>query len=110
MMLAARTGTGDKFYHKGHSFEPDYDPKTFRRKPPKHIDRKVIAWDMEGISHDGIEKPQSAVLFGCSAEPANALNDYRLGTKSMLEYIIDVGRRYPHAIHVGYAFKYDANM
>lgn len=28
----------------------------------------------------------------------------------MLEYIIDVGQRYPGALHVGYAFKYDANM
>lgn len=108
--LAARKAINPQFYNTGAAAKSDYDRKTFRRKPPKHIDRTVIAWDMEGISHDGPEKPQSPVLFGCSAEVDGALTGQRLQCRAMLEYIIDVGKRYPHAIHVGYGFKYDANM
>jgi len=77
---------------------------------PPHEERDVIAWDMEGISLSGLEKPQHAVLFGCSQETENALWGRKLTTQDMLEYIISVGERNPHAIHVGYAFKYDANM
>lgn len=99
-----------KFYHTGESKREDYDVKTFRRKAPKAIDKKVIAWDMEGISLSGQEKPQHAVLFGCSAEPDKPLLGERLTTREMLNYIIEIGLKYPHALHVGYAFKYDANM
>jgi hypothetical protein len=97
-------GYGDEAKH------PDYDRKTFRRKPPKDIDKRVIAWDMEGISLSGEGKPQHPVLFGCSAETENALVGTRLSTMEMLEYIVGVGEKYPHSIHVGYGFKYDANM
>lgn len=110
MILTAKPGIRDRFYNTGAAKEADYDPKTFRRKPPKHIDRKVIAWDMEGISHEGPEHPQSAVLFGCSADVSGALTGRRLSTREMLEYIVAIGERFPHAIHVGYGFKYDANM
>lgn len=88
----------------------DYDRKTFRRKTPAAIDRKVIAWDMEGISLSGQNRPQHPVLFGCSAETDAVLVGQRLTTREMLEYIVDVGRRFPHALHVGFAFRYDANM
>lgn len=107
MMLKASTR---KFTYGEQSRHPDYDRKTFRRKPPKDIDKKVIAWDMEGISLSGEGKPQHPVLFGCSADVGAALVGQRLSTRDMLEYIVDIGRRYPHALHVGYAFKYDANM
>lgn len=110
MNLVAQPSPRARFYHNGEAQRDDYDKKTFRRKPPKHIDRTVIAWDMEGISHDGSEKPQSPVLFGCSVEVDRALTGQRLQCRAMLEYIVDVGERYPHAIHVGYGFKYDANM
>jgi hypothetical protein len=110
MSLTAVAGTSEHFYNTGASQHADYNPKTFRRKPPKHIDRRVIAWDMEGISLSGQDKPQHPVLFGCSVEPKDALVSRRLHTRDMLEYIADVGSRYPHAIHVGYGFKYDANM
>lgn len=90
--------------------KPGYSRKAGRVKAPPHEERDVIAWDMEGISLSGQEKPQHAVLFGCSAETANALWGTKLTTRDMLEYIISVGERNPHAIHVGYAFKYDANM
>lgn len=99
-----------EFTYGKESASPDYDPKTFRRKPPPDIDKKVIAWDMEGISLSGLDRPQHAVLFGCSADVENPLHGERLRTREMLEYIISVAERYPHALHVGFAFKYDANM
>lgn len=99
-----------KFYHTGESRKENYNPKTFRADAPALIDKKVIAWDMEGISLSGMEKPQHPVLFGCSARLSSPLLSRKLTTKEMLEYIIDVGQQFPHALHVGYAFKYDANM
>ncbi len=101
---------GAKFYHTGEAQRDDYNHKTYRRKPPSHEHRKVIAWDMEGISLSGLDQPQHAVLFGCSANPSTPLLGQQLTTREMLEYIIDMGERNPFAIHVGYAFKYDANM
>lgn len=97
-------------YHTGEARHADYDPKSFRRKAPPIGERRVIAWDMEGISLSGQEKPQHAVLFGCSAEVDSPLTGWRLSGRDMLRYIVDVGERYPHALHVGFAFKYDANM
>lgn len=99
-----------KFTYGREAAHPDYDAKTFRRKAPQTIDKKVIAWDMEGISLSGTEAPQHAVLFGCSAEVERALVGRRLSTREMLEYVVDVAERYPYALHVGYGFKYDANM
>ncbi len=104
------TSESARFYHTGEAQKPGYDSKNRRVKPPKHIDRMVIAWDMEGISHEGQHRPQSPVLFGCSADTGGALCDYRLGSRTMLEYILSVAEQNPHAIHVGYGFKYDANM
>lgn len=104
-----------KFYHTGESRKDGYDPKSFRVKAPPVIEREVIAWDMEGISLSGQEAPQHPVLFGCSADTENPLmprstSSNRLTTREMLEYIISIGEMHPHAIHVGYAFRYDANM
>lgn len=87
-----------------------YNRKTFRVKPPEMIDRKVIAWDMEGISMSGGDKPQHPVLFGCSEDVDAPLTGVRLSMREMLEYIIKVGEENPHSIHVGYAFRYDATM
>lgn len=89
---------------------PGYCKKAGRVKAPPHNERKVIAWDMEGISLSGQHRPQHAVLFGCSAETENALESQQLSMAEMLHYIVTVGARYPYAIHVGFAFKYDANM
>lgn len=102
--------TSRQFTYGREAAHPDYDKKTFRRKPPADIDKKVIAWDMEGISLSGQERPQHAVLFGCSADVDNPLRGENLTTREMLEYIMSVAERFPHAIHVGYSFKYDANM
>jgi hypothetical protein len=102
--------SGAKFYHTGEVEKPNYSSSANRVKPPPHEERKVIAWDMEGISLSGLEKPQHAVLFGNSAETSSPLSGMRLNTREMLEYIIQTAERYPHSTHVGYAFKYDANM
>lgn len=99
-----------RFYHTGEADKPEYNPKTFRAAAPALLDKMVIAWDMEGISLSGIENPQHPVLFGCSAKVSSPLSSQRLSTREMLEYIIQIGQEFPHALHVGYAFKYDANM
>lgn len=98
------------FYHTGEVTKPGYSRTANRVKAPAVIDRKVIAWDMEGISLSGQEAPQHAVLFGCSAERDTPLQGRKLTSRDMLEYIITVGEANPHALHVGYGFKYDANM
>jgi hypothetical protein len=65
---------------------------------------------MEGMNLSGEGRPQHPVLFGCSAEPENVLVSRKLPTMVMLDYILAVGKRNPYAIHVGYGFRYDANM
>lgn len=87
---------------------PYYQSKS-ARKPPLG-ERPVIAWDMEGLSLSGEDKPQHPVLFGCSADVENPLEAFKLTARSMLHYIIEVGAANPHAIHVGFGFRYDANM
>lgn len=99
-----------QFYHNGSTKSSEYAQRNRRTKAPEMIDRDVIAWDMEGISLSGLEKPQHAVLFGCSAEVGSPITSQKLSTEEMLNYVISVGERNPHALHVGYAFKYDANM
>lgn len=97
------------FYHNGTRNSPNHNRDGSRKAPPVE-ERGVIAWDMEGMNLGGEEKPQHPVVFGNSAEPASVLVSRRLSTVQMLEYIVDVGQRYPFAIHVGYGFRYDANM
>lgn len=99
-----------KPYHTGECNKPGYDRKSFRVKPPEHNDRMVIAWDMEGISLSGTDNPQHPVLFGCSAHPDTPTRGWNISTREMLEYIMYIAEKYPHSIHVGFGFKYDANM
>lgn len=72
--------------------------------------RRIIAWDGEGMKLSGNDKPQHYVMFGCSAEPEWVKVGRSLKTMDILEYIVAVGERYPNAVHVGYGFRYDANM
>lgn len=72
--------------------------------------RRIIAWDGEGMKLSGADRPQHYVMFGCSAEPEWVLVNRDLKTMEILEYIIAVGERYPNAVHIGYGFRYDANM
>lgn len=110
MSFAVTESAGVEFYHTGESTKEDYDPKTFRVKPPEAIDRKVIAWDMEGISLSGQDAPQHPVLFGSSECVDSPLLSRKLTMREMMERIIEVGEKNPHAIHVGFAFRYDATM
>jgi hypothetical protein len=98
-----------KFYHNGTRALPNRNKDGSIKAPPIE-ERTVIAWDMEGMSLSGELKPQHPVVFGCSSEPEKVLVSQKLGTMEMLEYIIDVASRNPFAIHVGYGFRYDANM
>ena len=97
------------FYHNGTRNSPDYNRDGSRKAPPIE-ERDVIAWDMEGMNLGGDGNPQHPVVFGCSNEPDRVLVSRKLSTVEMLECIVDVGRRNPFAIHVGYGFRYDANM
>lgn len=81
-----------------------------RAKAPDMLDREVIAWDMEGMNLSGDNKPQHPVIFGSSVGVSSPLVSRRLSSMEMLNHIIDTGQEHPHAIHVGYGFRYDSNM
>lgn len=66
-----------------------------------------VAWDGEGITYkQGM--PQSYVLFGCSL--GHRVEGESLSTADCLDLILAAERDMPEAIHVGFAFKYDAEM
>jgi hypothetical protein len=48
--------------------------------------------------------------FGCSVESDSPMVSPDLISADILEYICDVGERFPSSVHVGYGFRYDANM
>jgi hypothetical protein len=93
--------TSPRFYHTGNGGS--------RRTIPL-AERQVIAWDGEGMNLNGADKPQSLVLFGCSADVDNPLVQRDLHTGVLLRYIAEIGERHPGAVHIGYGFRYDANM
>lgn len=72
--------------------------------------RRIIAWDGEGINLRGKGKPQNYTLFGCSADIENPLMGKLLNTGQLLNYMCDIAERFPKAVHVAYSFKYDFNM
>lgn len=71
-------------------------------------DRRFIAWDGEGAKAEQPHKPQHYVLFGCST--GEKIIGRSLDTGELLAFIIRIGRKYPGAFHVGFAFDYDSNM
>jgi hypothetical protein len=73
-------------------------------------EKEVIAWDGEGINISGSDKPQHYVLFGCSRDVDNPLIGRDLSSGELLKYVCSIGRRFPSAVHIGYGFRYDANM
>jgi len=73
-------------------------------------ERRMIAWDGEGMKLSGNDKPQHYVMFGCSADIDGVLISRDLKTIDILEYIIKIGEKFPNAVHVGYGFRYDVNM
>lgn len=77
-------------------------------------DKEVIVWDGEGMKLSGNDKPQHYVLFGCSVEPDSPLMisepTGNLSFEQIADYCLSVVKKHPHAIHLGYFFKYDQNM
>lgn len=71
-------------------------------------DRRFIAWDGEGAKVDEPHKPQNYVLFGCST--GENIKGRSLKTGELLRFLIYIGKKYPGAYHVGFAFDYDTNM
>src|SRR5437762_3690269 len=84
-----------------------------RARPERSVDsslddRSFIAWDGEGINLSGPGWPQSYVLFGSTE--GHIESKLGLNTFDCLDHIIDTGIEHPGAVHVGFAFSYDANM
>lgn len=102
------------FYHKGGNGKARNRERMESQRVEKRLSVPVIAWDGEGIDLRGPGRPQSYVLFGCSAEVDSPLiinsPDQCLDYRQIVDYICDVGSRNPGAIHVGYGFGYDQNM
>lgn len=85
-----------------------------KRRSERPADRRMIAWDGEGINLAGDGKPQSYVLFGCSARVGDPLvirqPEGTLGFFAIADYMLETKERFPDAYHVGFSFKYDQNM
>lgn len=77
-------------------------------------DKRMIAWDGEGMKLSGGKAPQHYVLFGCSADPDNPLiinhEADDLDFVRIVNYACDIAERFPNSFHVGYYFSYDQNM
>jgi hypothetical protein len=89
------------FYHSGTGS---------RVQKGKHVNpatRQFIAWDGEGVSPEK-NKPQNYVLFGAST--GERITSEKLTTEECLELIIEIGKKYPQAWHIAFAFDYDVNM
>lgn len=65
------------------------------------------AWDGEGITYEE-GMPQQYVLFGDSR--GNSIQSHSLPTSECLALIIESEKQQPSTIHVGFSFKYDAEM
>ena len=94
-------GATNSFYHTGNGS---------RVQKGKYVDkstRQFIAWDGEGVTPEK-GKPQNYVLFGVSTH--ERITGHRLTTDECLEFIVEIGKKYPHAWHVAFAFDYDVNM
>lgn len=103
-------GRSDKSRTQMRSYEKTRERS--RGIPP--TERRMIAWDGEGIKLSGPNKPQHYVLFGCSADVANPLlidnPKGNLECWQLIDYATKIKEQYPTAFHVGFAFGYDQNM
>lgn len=104
-------------------FAPPKDPKDvagrvrkFREKQGKRRpeNRRMIAWDGEGINLSGDGKPQHYVLFGCSARVDDPLMinnpEQDLDFYMIADYMLKTAEMFPRSFHIGYGFGYDQNM
>lgn len=89
-----------------------YNERKGRKVDPRN--RRMIAWDGEGIDLNGYGNPQSYVLFGCSVDVPNPLliehDKDDLSFFQIADYALLISEQYPNAFHVGYFFHYDQNM
>jgi hypothetical protein len=87
-------------YHKGR-------PTQARQIPLE--ERRFIAWDGEGINLNGAGKPQSYILFGCSTGDHISKTE-NIHTFDIMDFMLEIGELNVGAVHIGFAFNYDANM
>src|SRR4051794_21784149 len=64
-------------------------------------EKEIVAWDGEGISLSGDNRPQHYVLFGCSRDIDNPIVGSDLHCGEILKYVFEIGKRFPGAVHVG---------
>lgn len=69
--------------------------------------KEFIGWDGEGITYQ-VGDPQSYVLFGNSK--GDRIVSPSLSTIDCFNILLESRRKYPLAIHVGFALNYDVNM
>lgn len=88
-----------------------------QKRRPRGIDpadKRMIAWDGEGMKLSGNKAPQHYVLFGCSADVENPLiitqEKGDLNFPQIVDYAVNMADRFPNSFHVGYFFSYDQNM
>ncbi len=94
---------------KSDGFKPYHTRRTNpRKRSVEPEDKEFIAWDGEGVNLRGDGYPQSYVLFGSTK--GSIENPTGLNTIECLRHIIETGELFPNAIHIGFAFSYDANM
>jgi hypothetical protein len=105
---------------KGNRSERQRDAKRKHEKTRKRTrtvdprNKRMIAWDGEGMKLSGHKSPQHYVLFGCSADVENPLiitgEKDDLDFIRLVDYAANIADRFPKAFHVGYYFSYDQNM
>lgn len=85
-----------------------------RKRTVDPREKRIIAWDGEGMKLTGEKSPQHYVLFGCSADVENPLiienEKDDLDFIRIVNYACDIADRFPNAFHIGYYFTYDQNM
>lgn len=87
----------------------DWTPDVLPRQDSKAFQWKARASKYTGThSIANLEPPQDYVLFGCSK--GDYVKAPSLSTEQCLELLLDVERRNPRAIHVGFSLRYDVNM
>lgn len=108
-------------YHKGYTKEQTKTADRERKREERAqkttesvLSKEVIVWDGEGMKLSGPDMPQHYVLLGCSIEPDSPLvitePNGRLSFEQIADYCLQVAVAHPHAIHLGYFFRYDQNM
>lgn len=100
MFTPSKPDASNYYHNKGGARAQYIDP----------AERPFIAWDGEGQNLDGPDRPQSYVLFGCSTGDRIKSIGRNLHTIEVCRFVLEVAKRNPTAIHVGFAFGYDSNM